>query len=276
MIKIVTDSSADLSSEILSALDVSVVPLYVRFGDESYRERVDISDEDFYKKLLQGTVHPTTSQPNPQDLVEIYQKLAEEAEAIVSIHISSKLSGTLNSAFQAKNMLASKCPVEIIDSQTITVELGSIVIAAAKAAQEGKSLQQVLEATKEAMNNAHSLVLLDTLKYLRLGGRIGKGKALLGSVLNVKPMISIKGGEVVPVGQVRSRSKGIERLVNSVKDATNIQDLAVAYSTTLEDAQAISSRIAPMFTTGKIRLARLGTTLGVHLGPGTIIVFFRE
>ena len=276
MIKIVTDSSADLPAPIAQELGISVVPLYVRFGDEVYRERVDISDEEFYHKLVHGTVHPVTIQPNPQDFAKVYQKLSEEADTIVSIHISSKLSGTLNSAVQAKNMIASKCPIEVVDSQTITLALGFMTTAAAEIANAGKSLPQVLAVVKEAMHDAHSLVLLDTLKYLHLGGRIGKAKTLLGTVLNVKPMITIRDGAVVPVGQVRSRAKGIEGLVDFVKNATHIKDLAVAYSTTLDDAQALAQRVGSMFTKGEVGLARLGTTLGVHLGPGTLIVSFRE
>jgi len=275
MIKIVTDSSADLPAPIAQELGISVVPLYVRFGDEVYRERVDISDEEFYQKLLHGAVHPMTIQPGPQDFAEVYQKLSEEADTIVSIHISSKLSGTLNSALQAKNMIASKCPIKVVDSQTITLALGFMTTAAAEAANAGKSLQQVLAVVKEAMHDAHSLVLLDTLKYLHLGGRIGKAKTLLGTVLNVKPMITIRDGEVVPAGQVRSRAKGIERLVDFVKNATHIEDLSIAYSTTLDEAQALSQCVASIFTKGKVGLARLGTTLGVHTGPGTLIVSLR-
>ena len=276
MIKIVTDSSADLPAPMAQELGISVVPLYVRFGDEVYRERVDLTDEEFYHKLVHGTVHPVTIQPNPQDFAEVYQKLSEEADGIVSIHISSKLSGTFNSALQAKNMTEGRCPIEVIDSQTITLALGFMIIAAAEAANAGKNLQQVLAVVKEAMHDTHSLVLLDTLKYLHLGGRIGKAKALLGAILNVKPMITIRDGEVVPAGQVRSRAKGIEGLVDFVKKCTHIKDLAVAYSTTLDEAQALAQCLASIFTEGEVKLARLGTTLGVHLGPGTLIVSFRE
>ena len=274
-IKIVTDSSADLPAPIAQELGISIVPLCVRFGDEIYRERVEISDEEFYQKLLHGAIHPVTIQPNPQDFAEVYQKLSEEADGIVSIHISSKLSGTLNSALLAKNMIASKCPIEVVDSKLITIALELVIIAAAEAAKEGKDLQQVLAVAQETIHNTHALVLLDTLKYLHLGGRIGKAKTLLGSVLNVKPMITIRDGEVVPAGQARSRAKGIEKLVDFVKNATHIEDLAIAYSTTFDEAQALSQRMAPIFTKGEVRLARLGTTLGVHTGPGTLIVSFR-
>jgi DegV family protein with EDD domain len=274
-IRIVTDSSADLPAPVVEQLGISVVPLYVRFGDKIYQERVGISDEEFYQKLLHGTVHPVTIQPKPQDFAEVYQKLSEEADGIVSIHISSKLSGTLNSALQAKKMIESRCPIEVVDSQAVSMILGLITIAPAEAAKAGKGLQQVLDVVKEAIHNTYALVLLDTLKYLLLGGRIGKAKALLGSVLNVKPLITVRDGEVVPVGQVRNRAKGIERLFDFVKGVTNIEDLAILYSTTLDEAQALSQRVVSIFTGRDVRLARFGTTLGVHLGPGALAIALR-
>jgi DegV family protein with EDD domain len=274
-IKIVTDTSADLSAEIAKELGITIVPLYVRFGDEVFRERVTISDEEFYKRLIEGTIHPSTVQPGPNDFLKVYQNLAQEADGIVSIHISSNLSGAVSSAILAKNMITTDIPLEVIDSQTVSVALGLITIVAAESASQGKGFPQVLEETKEAINNIHSLCLLDTLKYLEKGGRIGKARALLGTVLNIKPLITVKDGEVVPVGQVRSRSKGIEQLLKFVKGATEIEDIAVGYSTTEDDAESLSQQIASIFTKPKVRLLRLGTTLGVHTGPGSLIVSLR-
>ncbi len=197
-IKVVTDSSADLSADIVKELGITVVPLYVRFGDEIFRERVTISDDEFYKRLTEGPVHPATIQPGPNDFLEVYQKLAKEADGILSVHISSKLSGTLNSAIQAKNMMTTSIPIEIVDSKTVSAALGLVVIAAVELAGQQKDLQQVVKKTEEMTNNTHILCLLDTLKYLEKGGRIGKAKALLGTVLNIKPLLTLKEGEVVP------------------------------------------------------------------------------
>lgn len=274
-IKIVTDSSADLSAEIAKELGITIVPLYVKFGDEVFRERVTISDEEFYKRLIEGTIHPSTIQPGPNDFLKVYQNLAQEADAIVSIHISSKLSGTVNSAILAKNMITADIPLEVIDSQSVSVALGLIAIVAAESASQGEDFQQVLEETKEAINNIYSLCLLDTLKYLEKGGRIGKARALLGTVLNIKPLITVKDGEVVPAGQVRSRSNGIEQLLKFVKGATEIEDIAVGYSTSEDDAESLSQQITSILTKPKVRLLRLGTTLGVHTGPGSLIVSLR-
>jgi len=275
-VRIVTDSSCDLPAELVQELGITVVPLYVRFGEEVYREQVDISLDEFYQKLEHGPIHPVTIQPSPQDFVTAYQKLSQEADGIVSIHISSKLSGTCNSALQGKKLLEKDFPIEVVDSQIITVGLALICIAAAKMAKAGESLASVVEEVKQMIPNVRLLGLLDTLKYLQKGGRIGKAKALLGSVLNVKPMITLKEGEVVPAGQARSRSKGIERLFNFVESAPNIEDLALAYNTTPDEAQALAERLGSIFTKEAVKVIRLGTTLGVHMGPGGLAIGIRE
>ena len=275
-VKIVTDSSADLPAQLVDELGITIVPLYVRFGEEVYRDRVDITEDEFYQRLTHDPVHPSTIQPSPQDFADVYQKLSQEADGIVSIHISSKLSGTCNSALQAKEMVGNKCPIEVVDSQILTMGLGLVTMAAAKEAEAGESLQRVLEMVKQIIPNIHLLGLLDTLKYLLLGGRIGKAKALLGSILNVKPVLTLKNGEVVPAGQVRSRSKGIGRLIDLVKNTENIEDLVVVYNTTIDEAQTMVERLGSVFNKEQIRLARIGPMLGVHMGPGTLIVVIRE
>ncbi|MFC2062929.1 DegV family protein [Chloroflexota bacterium] len=272
-IKIVTDSSCDLPAELVQELGITVVPLYARFGEEVYREQVEISLDEFYRRLEQGRVHPVTIQPSPQDFVTAYQKVTPEADGILSIHISSKLSGTYNSAVQGRETVGTECPIEVIDSQMVTVGLGLVCVAAAKMAQAGEDLATVAKEARRMITDIHLLCLLDTLKYLALGGRIGKAKALLGSVLNVKPMITLREGEVVPAGQVRSRSKGIERLSSFVESATSIDDLAIAYNTTPDEARALAERLSSLVKQ-EVRLVRLGTTLGVHMGPGALAVGF--
>ena len=275
-VKIVTDSSCDLPAELVQELGITVVPLYVRFGEEVYREQVDISLDEFYQRLEHGPIHPVTIQPSPQDFINVYQKLSQEADGIVSIHISNKLSGTCNSALQGKEMIEKGCPIEVIDSQSVTVGLGLICMAAAKMAKAGESLSSVVKEVEQMIPNIHLLNLLDTLKYLQKGGRIGKAKALLGSILNVKPLITLKEGEVVPAGQVRSRSNGIERLFSFVESASNIDGLAIAYNTTPDEAHALAERLGSIFTKEAVKVVRLGTTLGVHMGPGSLAVGLRE
>jgi DegV family protein with EDD domain len=275
-IKIVTDSAADLPATLVKELDVTVVPVYLRFGKQVFRDRVDISEEEFYKRLLKDPVHPNTTQPSPQDFANVYDKLSQEADGIISIHITSKLSGTYNSAVQGKKMVENRCPIEIVDSQTLSIAVGLMVIQASKMDKTGMGLQQIVDELGKIIPNVHLLILFDTLKYLVKGGRVGKAKGLVGSVLNVKPLLSVKDGELTPSGQVRTRSKGIDRLVDFAENAKEIQDLAILYSTTPDEAQALVERTSPVFPKEQTILARLGPGLGVHGGPGILAIALRE
>ena len=277
MISIVTDSSADIPFNLAMELGITVVPLYVRFGDKVYREQINITEEEFYQKLEDELDLPVTIHPGIQDFIEIYQELSAQYDAIISIHISSQLSGTYSTALQAKNMMEYGCPIKVIDSQTTTVALGLIVIAAAQAAQkEDRDLQYVLSVVEEAIGRTHLLGLLDSLDYLYLGGRIGRAKAMLGSLLRLKPLVSLRNGLVVPAGRARSRAIGIEKLFNFTRNGHDIEDIAIAYSTTPEEAQNLYQRISSTFKNMNIRLTRVGSTIGVHTGPGALAIAYRE
>jgi DegV family protein with EDD domain len=273
--KVVTDSTADLPSELIDELDIAVVPEYVRFGAQSYRDRVDISEDEFYERLLNDPILPSTSQPTPQDFANLYDELSKETDGIISIHLSGKLSGTYNSALQGKELVKSKCPIEVIDSRLLTMSLGLLVIKAVSIARSGKNMPQAIDEINRTIPSIHLLALLDTLKYLALGGRIGKVKALLGSILSVKPMLAVKDGELVPVSQVRTRAQGINKLIDYVKSVKKIQDLAVVYNTTPDEAKNLAENLDAIFPKTKIRIARLGPALGVHGGPGLLAIAVR-
>lgn len=276
-VKIVTDSTADLPIELAQELGVTVVPIYVRFGDRVYRSGVDISEDEFYQKLVESPIHPTTSQPTPVDFTDAYTKLSKESDEIVSIHLSSKTSGTYNSALQGRELVETKCHIEVVDSLSVSMGLGLITMAAARLAGAGESLPRVMDEVKQAIAHIRLLGVFDTLKYLLLGGRIGKVKALLlGSVLNVKPLITMRDGELLPAGLARTRTKGVERLYELVKSTLNIQELAIVHSTTPGEANSLKERIASILARERIHLARLGPALGVHGGPGTLILALRE
>lgn len=272
VVKIVTDSTADLPTRLAEEFDITVVPVYLRFGQKVYRDRVDITEDEFYRRLINDPIHPNTTQPSPQDFADVYKKLAKEADGIISIHVTSKLSGTCNAALQGKEAVGKQYPIEVIDSQLVTMGLGHLAIAAAKIARLGKSLPEIANDIKQMIPRVRILGLLDTLKYLALGGRIGKVQALLGSLLNVKPMLTIKNGVLAPTGRVRSRAKGIDILFDFVKNTPTIQDLAVVYNTDLDEAQAFIKRLSPLFPEERIILARLGPALGVHSGPDILFV----
>ena len=275
VVKIVTDSCADIPPQLAKELGITVVPVYLRFGEEVFRDVVDMGQDEFYDRLLHGPIHPNTTAPAPQDFIDVYKELGKNADGILSIHVSSKLSGTYNSAVIGKKAVGNKCPIEIIDSQVVTMGLGQLVIAANKMAKAGISLQEIAKEVRRMIPTIRVLGLLDTLKYLALGGRIGKVQALLGSVLNVKPMLTVKDGVLTPSGRVRNRAKGIDILFDYVKNTPEIQDLAVVYNTTLEEAKSFVTRLEAIWAEGKIQLARLGPALGVHTGPGILFIALR-
>ena len=275
-VNIVTDSTADLPVQIAQELGITVVPVYLCFGDKVYRDGV-VAGLCWQCGSTPGCpVHPTTSQPTPADFVSVYQELSKEAGEIVSIHLSAKTSGTYNSALQGRELAATGGHIEVVDSFSVSMGLGLIAIAAARLAKAGESLQVVLEEIRQAIPHIRLLGVFDTLKYLLLGGRISKAKAIVGSVLSVKPLITMRDGELVQAGLSRTRAKGVERLFDLVKGALNIQEVAIVHSTTPDEAGSLKERIASIFARDRIHLARLGPGLGVHGGPGTLILALRE
>ena len=275
MIKIVTDSGSDIPSELAKKLGITVIPVYIYFGNEAYKDGVDIGPDELYEKLVKGPVYPTTTQPMPSDFAEAYTRLAKDAEAIVSIHLPAKVSGTYNAALQGIEIAKPKCEVHVVDSLSIAVGLGLIVLAAARVAGSGGKLSEVLAETKKAMEHTQIRALLDTLQYLLKGGRITKAKALVGSLLNVKPILKTKDGELVQAGMARSYAKGIDQLFEFVKKIPNLQEVGISHTTVFAEAEALKQRLASIIDEKKIQMFRVGAGLGVHGGPGTLIVAAR-
>jgi DegV family protein with EDD domain len=202
--------------------------------------------------------------------VDIFNTICQKKpDGIVAILISSKLSGTMNSAVQAKKLIKTDCPIEIIDSLNVASAIGIITIAAARMAKAGKRVDEITAAVKKMIANTKLLILFDTLEYLAKGGRIGKVKSLLGSILNVKPMVTVKHGELIPMGQVRSRSKGKEKLLEMVKGIKDIEDIAIIYSTTPDEANELADSITG-FPREKIYVVQVGPVLATHAGPGVL------
>ena len=274
-VRIVTDSTADLSPQLAQELGIAVIPVYVRFGDKSYRDGIEIGYDELYDKLITSPIHPSTSQPTPVDFAKVYRELAGETDEIISIHVSGKLSGTYSSALQGKKLIDTKTNITVIDSESVTMGLGIIAISAARLALLNASLTGILEDIKQSKINMRLLGALDTLKYLALGGRIGRARALLGSVLNVKPLITIRNGEIAPIGNVRTHTKAVEKLFEFVKGASNVQDLAIIHNTTPDDAVSLKDRLSSFVSSDRLYMARLDPALGVHAGPGTLAVVIK-
>jgi DegV family protein with EDD domain len=275
-VRIVTDSTSDLPHELIKEYDITVVPAYVQFGGKTYRDGVDISQDEVYHKMVNENVIVKTSQPPPADFITAYEKLLVETDEIISLLVTSKLSGIYNSALQAKEMIGAGKRIEVVDSMAASMGLGLTTLSAARMAKAGDSMIEIMEEIKSSLSRTHLWGIFDTLKYLFLGGRIGKAKALLGGVLHVKPMLTMSNGELQPTGLARSRSKGMDKLFEHVKNCLNIQDVAVVHSTTPDDAQSLKDRIGTIFDKNNILVSRLGPALGVHGGPGTLIVALRE
>jgi len=275
-IKIVTDSAADIPPQIAEELGITVVPLYLRFGNKTYRDGVDINQDEFYRKLQTSNIHPTTSQPTPNDFAKVYNELSKSADNIISIHITGKLSGTCNAAVQGKEIAKNPGIINVVDSCSVTMGLGLVALVAARMAAAGENLQTILGEVKNSINSTQLLGIFDTLKYLFLGGRIGRAKALLGTLLNVKPVLTMREGEILPVSQSRTRSRAIDRLFDFAKNAFGVQELAIVHSTTPEEANSLAERMSSFVDTNHIHVSRLGPSLGVHGGPGTLIVALRN
>ena len=275
-VKIVTDSLADITDDLAEDLGVAVVPLYVRFGEKVYRDRVEMTTDEFYHRLVHDAAFPTTTQPPPGDFLEVYNNLAKETDEILVIVVSSKLSGTYQSALQAVSLVEGKCRIEVIDSLTVAMGLGQIVIAVAKAAQAGASLDELADLVRKAMLRSRIIMYFDTLKYLAKGGRIGKAQGLMGSMLSIKPILTVKDGEMSPVTKLRSRAAGMDYLYNFVAGFSNIEGLAVEHCTTPDDADKLVERLGSLFPKERIYRSILSPVLGTYAGPDALTVTVLE
>jgi DegV family protein with EDD domain len=265
-VRIVTDSTADLPPEVAKELGITVVPLNVHMDGKTYRDGIDIQADEFYQRLPHCSPLPTTSQPSAGVFLEAYQSIATPSDAIVSIHISSKLSGTCNSALLAKGeMLAYR--IEVIDSQLVSMALGLVAIATARAARQGQSLEQVCQVANNAIDKLQVFALIDTLDYLEKGGRLGKAQAFLGSLLQVKPIITLKDGEVHPVERARTRAKAMDRLVETACSVSPMAELAICHSAAREDAEGLAQRLAGHFSRERTFISQFGPVLGTYVGP---------
>lgn len=267
MVKIVTDSTSDLTHEIASMLGITVVPLYVNLGGVTYRDNIDLTTEDFYRKLEQSDTLPTTSSPSPGNFTEVYDKLAAETDEILTITISSKLSASYKTAVAGKEIRKSNARVEIIDSLSAIAGLGLIVISAAKAAQAGQSLDEVINVTRSSMQRVEFRIAFDTLEYLKRGGRIGAAQAFLGSMLKVNPILTIKDGVIEGVARPRSRTKAMDFLYDFVASYAHIEEMVIEDANTPDDVETLLDRLGSIFPRERIYRMKVSPVIGTHVGP---------
>jgi DegV family protein with EDD domain len=268
VIHLVTDSTSDISLSDAQALGVHIVPLIVRFGEEQYRDGVDIDADQFYAKLARTEVHPTTSQPSPDVFSTLYRTLlANPDDQVVGLHISAKLSGTLQSAtLAAQDFEPGR--IHLVDTESVSGGLQLLVRAALDDIRAGDSAATVAEKAMRRRSKVTILVLLDTLTYLHRGGRIGRAQAFVGSLLNVKPLIAVRDGEVVPMARPRSRSKGIELIVEQVRGCTPLRSLAEFHAAASESMVDLEQRLSTAVSNVTAILGRIGPVVGAYSGPG--------
>jgi DegV family protein with EDD domain len=278
-IAIVTDSTAYIPKDILRDLPIFTIPLHVIWGDDMFRDNVDITQNIFYERLGSSKTMPSTSQPSPQEFVELYKTVAEDYDEILSIHISSQLSGTFDSAIQAKKIL-SNMKIEVIDSKSTSMGLGFLVLMAARNAQSGENLLKIKGLIESARDKVKIFFVLRTLEFLKRGGRIGSASALLGTALNLKPILMVEDGVIKPFAKVRTMQKALSRLTEilteNVEGRTPVH-LSIIQAEAENDALFLQKEIENKFSKKDIAemvITGISPVIGTHTGPGAVGICF--
>jgi DegV family protein with EDD domain len=269
-VRIVTDSTADLTGDEASELGVQVVPLNVHFGADSYRDYVDLSPADFYARLPGASPPPRTSAPAPGAFLEAFERAASAADDVLCITISGRLSGSLNAARAAREHYRDPSRVIVFDSLGVTAAEANIVTAAASAALEGRSLEEVVSVAEGARQRQRLLVGLETLDYLVRGGRIGRARAFVGGILNVRPILTLQDGEVAPQERVRSRGRMLARLEEFALSFPHPEIVSIAHAACGEDAERLTARVRSAFPTARVSHRWIGPVVGLYTGPGAL------
>jgi DegV family protein with EDD domain len=273
MIKIVTDSTAYLSEATAREHDIRVVPLYVHFGEEAFKEGVEISDKEFYARLKEAPTLPTTSQPSAGEFHQVFEELTEAGHEIVTLTISSKLSGTWNSAMAAKEMLPG-ANISVVDTFSTAVGLHLMVNAAIEAAAAGTTREEIVERIEEIKKTSQLWFVVDTLEYLAKGGRIGNARAFMGTLLKVKPILTLQDGAIEPCEQVRSKPKALARMIEIAQEYVGSKGpqakVAVLNALVPAEAEALGQELVEQMGCAPPLVGDLGPVIGTHTGPGVV------
>lgn len=272
-IALVTDSTGYIPPELIQRYNITVAPLVLIWGSEAFEDGVDIQPAEFYARLKTATVMPTTSQVTIPKFTEIYQTLLDQDYQILTMLISEKLSGTINSAVQAKSILPDGAPIEIFDSESTAMALGFQVLAVAKAIEQGASMSEALQVAEQARQNTGVVFAVDTLEFLHRGGRIGTGSRFLGTALNIKPILELRDGKVEALERVRTRAKSLDRLIGLVEQRIGGRTpvrLSILNANVPEEAHALLEKAAAHLGAIEKIEAELSPVIGTHAGPGTV------
>lgn len=273
-LRLVVDSTADLSKETIDKYDIKVIPLNVHFADEVFKDGIDLDTESFFEKLKGAAAMPRTSQPSPGDFYSVYSELLAQGHSIISIHISANLSGTYQSATIAKNMLPD-ADITIIDSKSASLGLGLIACQCAKLIEQGRKVAEITEIINNIIEDQLVCFGVDTLEFLHKNGRIGKASALIGALLNVKPILTLNSdGIVAPLGKVRGKNKVIPYLVQKAKEkfADEVVNVAIAHALSLEQRDALMASVREELNISEVIEGNIGSVIGTNAGPGVIAI----
>lgn len=274
-VRVVSDSACDLPPALCDELGIEIVPLTIRFGADELVDRVELSTAAFWERLARSTVLPETAAPSVGAFEAKFRELHESgADGIVCINLSSRMSATMQSAQIAAKALDGVCPITVLDSKSASMGIGMLCLEAIRVASEGANLDAVVAHVEAARERAGLVFTVDTLEYLRKGGRIGGAQALLGSMLSIKPVITMRDGAVEPMGKVRTRSKALRFIVDHVK-GRNVESLCVLHAQA-PDVDEFVAMLEPIVPTAEIVIGEIGPVVGVHTGPSTIGVTWLE
>ncbi len=270
-VAIVTDSTADLPADVRERHGITMVPLNLHLGDQTWLDQVELTTPRFMELLATSEHFPTTSQPSAGVFEEVFRKLAETHDEIVCVLISSRLSGTVQSAQIAAQAVKDTIRVEVVDSLNASLGCGFQVMHALRLADAGESAEAIARHLRAQTSRYHIIFFVETLDHIRRGGRIGKAASLVGSMLKLKPLLRIDEGQVVPFERTRTRRKAIQALVEFAENLSGIERIGVLYNTTPDDAQALHARVAHLARQqSEVPIALFGPVLGTHVGPGTL------
>ncbi|HBY98429.1 MAG: DegV family protein [Ardenticatenaceae bacterium] len=277
---IVTDSTADLTPEEIREYGIIVVPLNIHFGSRVYQDGVDLDREEFFELLEESPSRPATSSPSVATFQETYEDACDQTDQVISIHISAKLSDTIRRARQAADTMLGQCRIMVIDSQSTSVGLGLLVKAAARAAAAGQSTDEIVRMLRGMISHIYLVFFVETLDFLERGGRIGKAQALLGTMLNIKPMLILEEGEIEPLEKVRTRGRALDKLTEFVAEFGAIDSLTIIHNQSPpEELEELISQIRqarPNEPDLDIRVAHYGPVLAAHVGPDALGIVVYE
>ncbi len=259
---VVTDSTADLPDAWRDRYDVAVVPLKVLFGNETFRDRVDMTDEQFFARLASSTRLPTTSAPSPGEFAEVYERLAKDHEGCISIHIGAQLSATAEAA-RVGAQAVDGFKVNVIDSQTVTMPMAFLC----RVAAESDTLEGATAAVEERVSRCRVLALLDTLRYIEMGGRVSRAQAMIGTMLDLKPLLLVADRAIKPVDRVRTRSRAIPRMLDHFRHDLPVEHVGVVHAQAPDEAEEIAAGLRTDLPGQEVTIGQIGCVLGTHTGP---------